>query len=85
MIQIMENYISGNEDNIENVSVGDSEADSLEEGFLKGYNEDENSLECAECGSAVDEERGFVQEIDGDKQIFCSKMCLEEFKEGIGL
>ncbi len=64
--------------------IDDEEIDTSEEGFIKGYAEDENVSECAECGSAIDKTKKISEEIDGENYVFCSKSCLEEFKESLG-
>ena len=68
----------GEEDAVE----GDS--DTPEDGFLKGYSEDEEVEECAECGGAVGEEKKVAKEIEGESYVFCSKHCKEEFEESFG-
>ena len=62
----------------------DQGGDSSEEGFQKGYSEEEKVLECAECGAAVREEKKFLKEIEGEEYVFCSKMCAQEFEESVG-
>ena len=57
--------------------------ESSEEGFMKGYSDDEVVEECAECGSAIDEEGRVTKEIDKDFHKFCSKDCAEEFEENL--
>ncbi len=55
--------------------------DEEEEGFQKGYEEEEKVSECAECGAAVKEERKIVHELEGEEYVFCSKACADEFEE----
>jgi len=62
----------------------EGDADAPEEGFLKGYTEDEEVEECAECGGAVGEEQKVAKEIEGESYTFCSKHCKEEFEESFG-
>lgn len=57
--------------------------DSSEEGFIKGYTEEEEVVECAECGSAINPEKKVIKEIDGETHVFCSKSCAKEFKESL--
>ena len=57
--------------------------DSTEEAFMKGYSEDEDVTECAECGSAISEEKTITKEIDGEKNFFCSEKCVKDFKESM--
>ena len=54
-----------------------------EEGFIRGYAEDEKIFECAECGTSISEEKVIMKEIEGEKYAFCSKSCTEEFEESI--
>jgi len=76
----MENYaFEGDEDSTEKVL--EESLESSEEGFLRGYSDEEEVGECAECGSAVNEENRIEKEIDGEQVVFCSKMCAEEFEE----
>ncbi|MBT4805530.1 TA0938 family protein [Candidatus Woesearchaeota archaeon] len=60
------------------------EEDDLDASFMKGYADDEKMDECAECGSAVNDEKKVSQEIEGEEYVFCSDVCLNEFKESIG-
>lgn len=57
--------------------------ESTEEGFMKGYSDEDVVEECAECGSAIDEEGKVAKELDGDMYRFCSKSCCEEFEENM--
>lgn len=59
----------------------DQEAlDSSEEGFLKGYADEEKFDECAECGVVLREKK-ISKEIAGESYSFCSKACATEFEE----
>ena len=66
----------------EEVSVEDSEYE--DEGFVKGYAEEEETFECAECGAAVKEEKKIVKEFESESYTFCSKDCAKEFEESLG-
>lgn len=57
--------------------------ESSEEGFMKGYSDDDVVEECAECGSAIDEDGRVAKELDGELQKFCSKNCADEFEENL--
>ena len=57
--------------------------ESSEEGFMRGYSDDEESKECAECGSAINEENKVEKELEGEKIAFCSQTCAEEFVENL--
>ncbi|HLD40439.1 MAG TPA: hypothetical protein VJB13_04845 [Candidatus Nanoarchaeia archaeon] len=77
----MDNYaLDGDENSTEKLM---EELESSEEGFLKGYSDEEEVGECAECGSAVNEENRVEKEVDGEKIAFCSKSCAEEFEENL--
>ena len=81
----METYNYGEESPEEEQRTEDGEVSSSEEAFMQGYNEEEDVQECAECGTAIeDEHKKIVEEVDGEKHTFCSKVCAEEFKEGVG-
>ena len=56
--------------------------DSVENsGFMKGFMNDKEGNVCAECDSAVDQDKLILKEFDGDQQMFCSKSCLEDYTE----
>ena len=77
----MDNYaLDGDENSTEKLM---EELESSEEGFLKGYSDEEEVGECAECGSAVNEENRVEKEVDGEKIAFCSKSCADEFEENL--
>ena len=59
------------------------ERGSAEEGFIKGFESEDDPDECAECGAAINPEKQVVKEIEGEKYKFCSKDCSEEFEEGM--
>ncbi len=76
----MENYALDEDENSTEKLMEES-LETPEEGFLKGYSDEEEVGECAECGSAVNEENRLEKEIDGETLTFCSKSCAEEFEE----
>jgi hypothetical protein len=57
--------------------------DSPEDAFMKGYGADDKSEECEECGSAIDDERRVIKEIEKEKHVFCSKLCAQEYVESL--
>lgn len=58
------------------------EEDSLEEGFMQGFEEDEEEVElCAECGAAIKPERKITKTIENEDYHFCSKTCAKEYEE----
>lgn len=78
----MENYALDEDENSTEKLMEES-LETSEEGFLKGYSDEEEKGECAECGSAVEEENKIEKEIDGETLTFCSKSCAEEFEENL--
>ena len=68
----------------EQPSIEEGAVDSSEEAFMQGYNSDgDNVKECEECGAAIQED-DVKKEIEGQEHHFCSKICAEEFEEGLG-
>jgi len=64
-------------------SIIDKEGElSEEEDFMKGFEEEDEVEECAECGSAI-KEKVVVKDISGDTLRFCSKVCAEEYEESV--
>lgn len=78
----MENYVF-DEDSDSTEKVVEDSLESSEEGFMRGYSDDEESKECAECGSAINEENKVEKELEGEKITFCSQTCAEEFVENL--
>ena len=76
----MENYALDEDENSTEKLMEES-LETPEEGFLKGYSDEEEVGECAECGSAVNEENRIEKEVEGETLTFCSKSCAEEFEE----
>ncbi len=79
----MENYVFDDEENAEKI-LEDEESSSDDEGFMKGYNDEAEANECAECGTAVTEEKKVVRKIEEDEYVFCSASCADEFEESMG-
>ena len=81
----MENFtFEGEQDSQGEQLVEHGEIDSTEEAFIRGYSEEDNVIECAECGAAVNEEKKVIKEINDEEYIFCSELCAKEFAESIG-
>tara|TARA_Y100000310_G_scaffold225889_1_gene227968 strand:- start:763 stop:993 length:231 start_codon:yes stop_codon:yes gene_type:complete len=59
------------------------EQGSAEEGFIKGFENEDDPEECAECGAAINPEKLVVREIDGEKRQFCSEDCAKDFEESV--
>jgi YHS domain-containing protein len=55
--------------------------DEEEEGFMQGYEKEEEVEECAECGMAIKEKKKVLREIEGEEYAFCSITCADEFEE----
>ncbi len=67
----------------ETFSTEDGEISSEEEGFLKGFEDEEEAIECAECGSAIHED--IVKKvIDGETMNFCNTACAEDYVDSMG-
>ena len=80
----MEKYTPpGEKDANEDQLLDESAIDSSEEGFMKGYSDDEEIEECDECASALNIENTVVRTIDDEKYKFCSKLCADEFEENL--
>ena len=72
----------GEEESTETFSAEDGEISSEEEGFLKGFEDEEEAEECAECGSAMHEE--IVRRvIDGESVKFCCAACATDYEESL--
>ena len=80
----MDNYVfDEKEDSEEHLTEEDSS--SPEEGFMKGYLEEEEVKECCECGAAIkSEKQAIVREVSGEEFVFCSNNCADEFEDSIG-
>lgn len=73
--------------------MGDNQEEKLEEspieeegdddGFMQGYEDENEAEECVECGVAVSEEKRVLREIDGEEYLFCSKTCADDFEESM--
>ncbi|MBU0470877.1 MAG: hypothetical protein KKA62_02905 [Nanoarchaeota archaeon] len=79
----MENYVFDEDVKSTEKVIEQEDLESSEEGFLRGYGEEDEVEECAECGSAVDEEKKVTKNIDGEDQVFCSTDCAEDFEENL--
>lgn len=55
---------------------------STEEGFMKGYLDEDEIKECSECGTAL-RNSVIAKEIEGEELYFCSRSCVEEYKESL--
>jgi len=57
--------------------------DSSEEAFMKGYAEEDEVIECAECGSGIEDDKKIVEVVDEETLTFCSQSCADDYKESI--
>jgi hypothetical protein len=60
------------------------EEEQPEDGFMRGFMEDEDVDTCSECGAALDEEHSVKKELEGETHGFCSNACLKEYQESVG-
>ncbi len=80
----MENYVFDGEKDLNKEQLLEAGALSdEEEGFMKGYEDEEEVEECAECGTVVTPEKRVVRTINEEEYVFCSEACAEEFAETI--
>ena len=80
----MDNYVfDDKEDSEEHIQEEDSS--SSEEGFMKGYLNEDEVKECCECGAAIkNEKQVVVREVEGEQFAFCSDNCADEFEDSLG-
>ncbi len=69
--------------NEEEVSVEEDEISSQEDGFMRGYLDEEEAKECAECGASISEEKRVNKEIEGEPYSFCSRTCAQDFEDSM--
>ena len=81
---MMDDYDKMDRDETKEELVAQGGMDSNEEAFMQGYEQDDEVVECAECGSAVSDEKRVVKTINEEEQIFCSQSCAEDYEESIG-
>ena len=74
--------IEGEQDATDQQMLDQGAMDSNEEGFMRGYSEEEEVPECDECGSAIRESKVVVA-VGGEEHVFCSHTCAEEFAESV--
>ena len=56
------------------------EIDEIEEGFMKGYEEENSMAECANCNKILTDDV-VEQEIEGELHRFCSEECAQKFEK----
>ena len=81
----MKNYVFDEDESAPKKEASDDDVESEDEGFVKGFEDDEDKKEeCAECGTAVSAEKKVVKEIESEQYVFCSEECAKEFEESLG-
>jgi len=55
---------------------------SEEEGFMRGYSDEEEVVTCEECGVAL-KDKPVSKVFNGDKHKFCSKECAEDYEDSL--
>ena len=61
--------------------IGEGEISPAEDGFMEGAEGLGKEGHCANCKNMLKEESTIETEIDGEKYLFCSDKCVEEFKK----
>lgn len=59
------------------------EEEEDDEGFSKGYAEEDEADECAECGVTLRHKKKITKSIEGEEYIFCSEDCAKDFEESM--
>ena len=79
----MDNYVFDEKEDGEEHLLEEDQSSS-EEGFMKGYLNEEEVKECCECGTAIKNEKQLItREIEGEQFAFCSQNCADEFEESV--
>ena len=80
----MDNYVFDEKEDSEEHLI-EEDLSSSEEGFMKGYLDEEEVKECNECGVAIkNEKQAITREIGGEEFVFCSNGCADDFEESVG-
>ena len=58
----------------------EDEITDIDEGFMKGYDEEEKTAECQSCGALLINENIVEEEIGDQMYRFCSSECATEFE-----
>ena len=58
----------------------EDELDDVDEGFMKGYNDSETVVKCANCKKII-EDNTVEEEFDDELLKFCSQECLNHYEE----
>lgn len=54
-----------------------------EEAFTKGYTEDDEAEECAECGITLRHKKKVIKAIEAEEYVFCSEDCAKDFEDSL--
>ncbi len=54
-----------------------------DEGFSKGYSEEDEAEECTECGITLRHKKKVTKSIEGEEYVFCSDECAKDFEESL--
>ncbi len=58
----------------------EDEITDVDEGFMKGYEEEEKLAECSNCGKVLNK-KTVEEEFNGKVYRFCSSDCAEEYEQ----
>ena len=59
----------------------EDEITDVDEGFMKGYEEEEKTTNCKNCGALLVNENIVEEEINDEVYRFCSSECASEFEQ----
>jgi len=68
------------EDGHEDLMDNEDEITDIDEGFMKGYDEEPESRRCKNCNKRLDDDEVIPKEVDGKIYKFCSQHCLTQFE-----
>ncbi len=54
-----------------------------DEAFTKGYAEEDEAEECAECGITLKHKKKITKSIESEEYVFCSEDCAKDFEESL--
>lgn len=60
--------------------LAEDEISSAEEGFMRGYADEDEVVTCDECGHAITEKK-VSRKINGEKHFFCCNDCAEDYED----
>ena len=77
----MESFIY--EEEQEEKTYGQESHDDDDDDYLKGFEDEEEVEECAECGSAL-RDNCITKEVAGEVLKFCCEACVKDYEDSIG-